>query len=393
MRIIFIFGVLLNHTTTVFTQAMSDATGWAHMTLLSTHLMIHFTRMGFMFMTGLVLTLNYYHRDDWKRFYQKRFAGSGWPYLLWNFLLLTLAVLASAPGYTWANFGETYWLSLIHGNQFYMYYILVTLQLYIIYPLIVWLFKKLPTRHHWILAVSFLFQLALMFVIKYAYPHFDRSTWPWWFASYGVNVFTYQFYFIFGAYVSLHYQDVTTWINKHIRPIAAVTLALCLGTVGYYFWNRLYLGFTHTAAVSPHQPYMLFYDTIMIVFVFWIGKKYAAWRGHGCPAWFETFVKNGAKVSFGIYLDQTIGLMILSWLVSFLSLPDWGYLVLIPLGYLFVIAVSFGIAWFCYKVPPFGLLIGRPQWHVLARNRRPKQVKGVAENDRTDRNALQTTEK
>ena len=58
MRLIFIAGVLLNHTTTAFQHQMSS--GFASTALLATHLMIHFTRMGFMFMTGLVLTMVYY---------------------------------------------------------------------------------------------------------------------------------------------------------------------------------------------------------------------------------------------------------------------------------------------------------------------------------------------
>ncbi|MFD1432314.1 acyltransferase [Lacticaseibacillus yichunensis] len=388
MRIFFIFGVLLNHSTTAFSQQMVNATGWQHMALLSTHLLIHFTRMGFMFMTGLVLTLNYYHRDDWPTFFKKRFAGSGWPYLLWNFGLLVLAVVLSLPGYTWANFPATFWSALIHGDQFYLYYILVTLQLYLLFPLMVALFKHFEHAHGRIVIISFLIQLSLMFFIKYALPSIDRSNWLWWFRAYGVNVFTYQFYFIFGTYVSLHYQAVSAFIRKHIKPIATATGLLAIGTVPYYFWNRLVLDRTHSAAVSPHQPYMLIYDTMMIIFVFWLGQRYADWRKNGIPRWFETFVKNGAKISFGIYLDQTIGLTILRALLAQVTLSDTALLVLIPFGYLLVLGISFGIAWFCFKVPPFGILIGRPQWHILKHNR-----KGVGAHDRVDRTAVAAARK
>jgi hypothetical protein len=307
MRIIFIFGVLLNHTTTAFAQSMTASSGWPHMLLLATHLSIHFTRMGFMFMTGLVLTLNYYHKDDWPNFFKKRFAGSGWPYLLWNFILMVFALIVGAPGFSLANFTSTYASAILHGDQFYMYYILVTLQLYLLFPALVWLFKQFPTRHLTLLTISFLLQLGLMVGIKYGLPHIDRSNWLWWFKAYGVNVFTYQFYFIFGAYTSLHYQAVVAFIKRHAKAIGSSTLVLGFGTVGYYFWNRSVLGLAHDAAVSPHQPYMLVYDTMMIIFVFGVGKLYARWRHHGLPAWLDRFVKNGAKVSFGIYLDQTIG--------------------------------------------------------------------------------------
>lgn len=385
MRIFFIFGVLLNHTTTTFAAQMANS-GWPHLLLNSTHLMIHFTRMGFMFMTGLVLTLNYYHRNSWSSFFKKRFAGSGWPYLLWNLVLMVFATLLLLPGFSWANFGSTYLSAILHGDQFYMYYILVTLQLYLLFPLIVKLFKHWSHTHNRILLISFLIQLGLMFAIKYGLPHVDRSNWLWWFRAYGVNVFTYQFYFIFGAYTSLHYQEVNNFIQCHIKPITAVTLTLGLGTIAYYAWNRGILGLTHTAAVSPHQPYMLVYDSLMIVFVFWIGKCYAYWRQHGIWNWFEKFVRNGAKVSFGIYLDQTIGLTILSGLLSLINIPDWALLLLIPLGYIFVIAISFGIAWFGYRVAPFGILIGRPQVHLFKK-------KGMVLHDHTNKVIITTTEK
>ncbi|WP_404819970.1 acyltransferase family protein [Lacticaseibacillus daqingensis] len=387
MRVFFIFGVLLNHTTTAFSQTMTGATAWPHMTLLATHLLIHFTRMGFMFMTGLVLTLNYYDRNDWPTFFKKRFAGSGWPYVLWNFILLTIACIISAPGFSWATFGPTYLKSLLHGDQFYMYYILVTLQLYVLFPLLVRLFKT-AKRHLLVLGVSFAIQLAIVAFIKYALPGIDRSNWLWWFRAYGVNVFTYQFYFIFGSFTALHYQAVIAFLNRHVRALASWTAAMSIGTVFFYFWNRNALGLTHTAAVSPHQPYMAVYDTLMICFIFWIGLQYSAWRDHGIPTKMEWFIRNGAKVSFGIYLDQTIGLTLLRYGLSFTHLPDWALLVLIPVGYASVVAVSFAIAWFCYKVAPFGLLIGRPQWHLLKKNR-----KGARPHDRTQSAPLATTDK
>lgn len=370
MRIFFICGVLLNHATTTFLTRMADKTGLPYTSLLSTHLMLHFTRMGFMFMTGLVLTLSYYNRNDWPTFFKKRFAGSGWPYLLWNFLLLVCMMLFSDPHLANLSvFSQTYWDAIIHGDRFYLYYILITLQLYVIFPFIVLLFKKVK-HHSRILGISFFIQMMLMFVIKYWLANIDRSHWLWWLSNYGVNVFTYQFYFIFGTYTMLHYNDVSNWIQKHIKAIAGLTLVLALGTIPYYMlFNASTLGLNMTQSLSPHQPYMLIYDTMMIIFVFWIGQKYAYWREHGIWSWVETIVKNGAIVSFGIYLDQELGLNILSRFLELVRAPDWIFFWTLPIGYLFTIVFSFAIAWFCYKVPPFGILIGRPQWHVLKKNR------------------------
>lgn len=61
---------------------MASTTALPYYTVESIRLIFHFTRMGFLFMSGLVLMLNYYHRNDWGTFMKKRYNGSIWPYLI-----------------------------------------------------------------------------------------------------------------------------------------------------------------------------------------------------------------------------------------------------------------------------------------------------------------------
>ncbi|ERL63961.1 acyltransferase [Schleiferilactobacillus shenzhenensis] len=384
MRVIFIGGVLLNHTTTIF-QSQMTSSGEIRLGLLATHLMIHFTRMGFMFMTGLVLMLAYFAKDiHWPTFYLKRFKTVTVPYILWNTILLVGATALGLGAFTWASFGSTYALALLHGNQFYLYYLMVTMQLYLAFPLLRLLFKK--TAHHGrILLTSFLLQLVIVAGIKYGLPHVDTSSWLWWFRAYGVNVFTYQFYFVAGAYTTLHYQQVVAFIDRHIKAIAAATGVLSLGTIGLYAFNRLVLGMSHTAAVSPHQPYMAVYDVLMIMTVFWLGRRYAAWRQTTSRHGWDRLIQNGAKVSFGIYLCQTIAVSLLGGALGALNLSDGALLLLLPAGYMFVLGLSFLIAWFCYRVAPFGWLIGRPQ-------RGPGVKKGVLDHEYPHRSTVSATD-
>ncbi|MFT8842468.1 MAG: acyltransferase [Schleiferilactobacillus harbinensis] len=384
MRVIFIGGVLLNHTTTAFQTNMSSTSG-QRLGLLATHLMIHFTRMGFMFMTGLVLALAYFSKDiHWPVFYLKRFKTVTVPYVLWNTILLVGATALGVGAFTWAAFGSTYLSALLHGDQFYLYYLMVTMQLYLAFPLLRLLFKK--TAHHGrILLISFVAQLAIVSFIKYGLPTINTSNWLWWFKAYGVNVVTYQFYFIAGTYTMLHYQQIVDFIDQHIRVIASLTAALSIGTIGLYAFNRLVLGLNHTAAVSPHQPYMVVYDGLMIMTVFWLGRRYAQWRQTTQHCGLDQLIQNGAKVSFGIYLCQTIAVSLLSGILGQLHLSDTALLLLLPLGYAFVLGLSFLIAWFCYRVPPFGWLIGRPQpWHA--------GKKGVLHYEHTHRSSVSATD-
>jgi peptidoglycan/LPS O-acetylase OafA/YrhL len=345
-----------------FTSAM-DPASTAYYGLRTFRLITHFTKLGFMFMSGLVLAMNYYDNHNWPKFLKKRFNGTIWTYLIWTFILFALPLGLGISNFS-GNFFLEYLGHLLHGDLHYMYYLLVTMQLYLIFPGIVWLFHRFSNGHKQILAISFVLQLLMVTVIKYKIWNLDTSNWLYWFHVYSINVITYQFFFIFGTFASQHYNELYHFIKQHIRKIVSAFGILAIGCFVYYrVLNEAILGLGSSHARSSNQPYMVLYGTAAILVVFWIGKRYAAWRERGMPAIVEKLFTNGAKISFGIYLDQIIGLLVLQWLLSLTNLSDWMLLALLPVGWLFVICVSYAIAWFFYKVPPLGFMIGRPQIH------------------------------
>ncbi|GAB5057529.1 acyltransferase [Companilactobacillus alimentarius] len=382
MRVLFIGGVLLNHTTTTFKNNVGSGSG-SQLFIEATHLMLHFTRMGFMFMTGLVLVLNYYNRDNhWLGFWKKRYISVGIPYIGWNAILMWFATITAGVAINWPSYYKNLIDAIIHGNKYYMYYILVTFQLYLIFPLLVYMFKKLPNHHIAILVTSAIVQLLLVIGIKYWLPGVDRDSWWYLFRAYGLNVLVYQFYFIAGAFVAIHYDQVDKFIEKNHRVIGWSTLALSIGTVLLFFGNQYILKLSMSATESIHQPLIFIYDTFIIAFVFWIGRQYAHARNHGLPNWMDRIVRNMAKVSFGIYLVQTIPITLLYGILSTMHLPSIVMLLLLPVGYVFVLGGAFLISWFCYKIPPFGVLIGRPQWHLT------KGVKKYVRNNESVKNTV-----
>lgn len=150
--------------------------------------------MGFMFVIGLVLFMkNYFKPLNIFKFWKRRYLGVLVPYLSWT------AILTATEH---SSFVETFLIKLLHlslyGDDYYMYYILVTFQLYLIFPVIVWLFKYFETKHRIIVICSAVLQLVLLFLIKYQLPNIDTSEWPYLLKNYGFNVVVYQFYFIMG---------------------------------------------------------------------------------------------------------------------------------------------------------------------------------------------------
>jgi hypothetical protein len=385
MRLIFISGVLLNHVTSAFAQNMvADST--SKLILHASHLALHFTRMGFMFMTGLVLFLNYYHKKDnnWFTFWKKRYSSVGVAYIAWNAILLLITDLVSGTIFEGANYGAELWDAIIHGNQFYLYYVFVIFQLYLLFPLLVKLFKKLPNYHNQLMVLSFILQLIMLVFIKYYLPNFDRSNWLYLFKAYGLNILVYQVYFMAGAYTAIHYQEVTRFLTTHAKAVVRITAVLSIGTVGLYFFNQnvLQLSFSRTEIV--HQPYIMVYALCMVACVFILGKKYAAYREQGMPVRLDKLIKLASKISFGLYLSQTIPLMMLYGILGKINyLAGWQLLLLLPIGYAFVWGASFGISYFCYKVFPFGYLIGRPQ----------KFMEGAPRYDKINQSVEQSTKK
>ncbi|WP_229311300.1 hypothetical protein [Streptococcus sp. HF-1907] len=61
-------------------------------------------------------------------------------------------------------------------------------------------------------------------------------------------------------------------------------------------------------------------------------------------------------------MTQTASLTIFGLLVAAINpyLTDLQLALLFPLGYLLVLGGAWLFSYFCYKVPPFGVLVGRP---------------------------------
>lgn len=156
MRCFFMFGVVLNHVTSTFAATLGNKATPAGRFLVSTHLILHFPRFGFMFITVLVLFLGYWGRPEkqnWPVFWKKRYIGSGISYLFWNGLFLAFLLLTSGS-FSW-NKWLTGWLEAISkGNQFYFYYIFLMFQLYLIFPLVLKLFELFKKHLNLLLALS-----------------------------------------------------------------------------------------------------------------------------------------------------------------------------------------------------------------------------------------------
>lgn len=310
-----------------------------------------------MFMTGLVLFLGFRTKDvELVPFWKRRYFFVGIPYLFWNFIYTILLL----PTSSLPRLAKEFYSAIIHGDQAYLYYVLVTMQLYLIFPLLVLFLKKFKRYWKQIWLASFALQILITLFIKYWLPQLDTGSWPYLLSHYGDFVGTYQLYFITGGVASMNYEKITRFIQQHIGKIKLALLCVIPLIWGYYILDRFVLNLSDKAAKSVHQPLFVVYALLMIAFVLHQGRMWAKKRQANPQTLLNRWITLGAQLSFGVYLTQAIGMSIVSkWIVPYLMADKFLIVPLIPTLFVFAYGLSFAISFLCYKTPGLSYLIGR----------------------------------
>ncbi len=271
---------------------------------------VHFTRALFMFVTAFALIYVYYGRKfSLRQFWKKRSIGAVMPYCIWSIIY----VLINTPNMTFASFANTSAIDILTGNASYqMYYILLTLQFYLILPLFLWFMRKVE-RYPWrTLAISFVIQM-LVFYLDYHYVQIG----PWSTSPIAriLNqyqdriVFMYQFYFILGAFVARYFEQVRAFIVKHGTWIACGMIIVLAGLWAHYFIQILVYHEAIAYAVSVLQPSLVIYSGAVIIFSFWLACRWVIRSTGGVenkkPSWYA-FWHQLSDASFGIYLVHVL---------------------------------------------------------------------------------------
>jgi peptidoglycan/LPS O-acetylase OafA/YrhL len=148
-------GVVSTHTLLFFAPVAAGLTVGASLQLL------HVTREAFLFVSACMLA--YSVRDlpgiDHHTFWRRRFALVAVPYLCWTVIYFAVG-LPSEHGTPRA---DTIHLLYLFGTGYYqLYYLLVLLEFYALFPLLLVLLRKTAGHHGLVLAVSGLVQIVLV---------------------------------------------------------------------------------------------------------------------------------------------------------------------------------------------------------------------------------------
>ena len=321
---------------------------------------LHFTREIFLSITAFVMVYGYAHRPfSGKSFWKKRGIGVLLPYVVWSLFYEFVMKPPLPPGpWTLRTLSD-----LVTGSaSFQLYYILLTLEAYLILP---WLlaFIRRAALHPWrVLSISLALQVILL-AVDYRYVQVAPfNTTP-------LGVFinlnqtrflpVYQFYLVLGGLAALNIDKLRAFVLRYgYLSILAVVLTLAVLT-GNLVYQTATMRTGLLYGTSVFQPAMPFYAVAVSLFLYWIAYKWAIRRAPRPPRGYK-FWGLLSSASFGIYLLHAY-LLNEAMMYVVPNLPtDWAEPLRVLLTWVLVAGTTAAICSFMLYVPGLSRLIGHP---------------------------------
>jgi peptidoglycan/LPS O-acetylase OafA/YrhL len=209
-RAIAIFAVLAIHATSR-TLAETTGTSMFH-PFLFINKFSQFAVPSFVFLSGFVLFYNYIDRPLGGRmlgkFYSRRLIYIIVPYVVFSVLYFMLKMNA---GNTWGmpldEMARKMGKYLLTGTAYtHLYYIIIIIQFYVLFPLFLWCLQKARRLAAWAPVIGLALQWGFVLLNKYMTNH------GYWQLSKGSLAITYLSYFLLGAAVAVYYGPLKKWL-------------------------------------------------------------------------------------------------------------------------------------------------------------------------------------
>ncbi|PZD95369.1 acyltransferase [Paenibacillus sambharensis] len=229
VRAMAIIGVLSVHSTSAATTAMVDSNYYFLYNFIN--IFMKFGTPTFILLSSFVLFYNYYNRPLNKSllatFYSRRLLYIVTPYVLFSlfyFGLKNYGVILTQPMQT----AEQFFNLLLTGKAHtHLYFVFISIQFYVLFPLILWLFKKSRGLAKWAVPIGLTIQWGFVLINKYVVPYPgvpNKGSWA----------FSYMAYFMLGAFMGIFFPQIKRWILIARENVSPGKIALWIGL--WAFW-------------------------------------------------------------------------------------------------------------------------------------------------------------
>ena len=318
-------------------------------------MLLHFTREAFFALTGFVLlhqSLGCPAPLPARTFWRRRIVVVGVPYLAWSVIYTGIQSTAGFGSWTWQL--RHLASNIADGTAWYhLYFLLVSMQIYLLWPLIDRLVRATARHHIVLLATSAAVQLVILTAQMYDPPQHG------WLADVADHqdalIISYQFYVLLGAVAAFHLEAVRAFIGGHSRGVLVTIAATAVGAEAWYL-VATGTGTSPLQASNVLQPVTLVWSIAALAGLFLLGQRYAERRVSGRGL--DRTLSVASDRSFGVFLVHPLVLWLLlkgqaRWL------PGLHGVVLTVLAYLLVVAGSLAATELFRRSPASLPLTGR----------------------------------
>jgi len=342
-------GVVSTHSVLYFAPAAASVGSGAALLLL------HVSREGFFFISACMLTYAYTDlrlRDGagLRRFYGRRIVSVLIPYLCWT--VIYFCYLLPTAHYPSLASALDHLALMAETGYYQLYFLLVIMQFYLVFPLVLMLLRRTRGHHGLIIAGAAATQVTMSIV-----THWQLL--PALMQKYAQqDALSYLLYLVGGSVVAFHLDEVHAWVVRHARLIIALTVAAGLAAEGIYFLARYEVITVLGSGNDPFQPSVIPFNIGAITCGYLAGVALVRpWRSQRTKA----AVRVGSDDAYGIYLSQMLFITALTWLGwgKLSSTVPWPLLCVATVGIIFACCIA--LTSLLARTPLAVPLTGRPQ--------------------------------
>lgn len=340
-------GVVSTHAFSFYAPASGAA-------VTASVLLTHVTRFAFVFISAAMLVYAYPQLDrrGLRTFWRRRLLAVGLPYLAWTLVYFSLqAHEERSVGAGLLKLGY-----LVGTGYYQLYFLLLLLELCVVFPGVLWLLRRTEGHHLRLLAGSLALQLVLM-----SLAHWGLEAGFLGKGNGMTELWNYEVFIIAGALLAWHYDEVHGWLWERRRAVLLATAGAAVLAEG-----AVLLASTGTVpALAGNNPAAVFQPVTVPLYLgltvsgYLLGVKLVGYARR--RRWFAGLLRTGVDDSYGLYLDQ----LLVFQLIDFLGFKRLETVMPWPcvtfLGVVVVVVVGMALASLLARLPGAKALAGRPR--------------------------------
>lgn len=376
IRALAILGVIMVHATSFSSIEMTDSPAFYGYTWFN--IFFKYGTPTFILLSSLVLFYQYGGQSSLpasrlKRFYTNRLKYILLPYAICSFCYFFMVQITVNRDRPWDEAFRSFGREILTGSAYtHLYFVFISLQFYILFPLLLRLCRS-PKIQPWMIPIGFILQWG--FVIW--------NNIEWHIVEKGSIALSYMSVYAIGAFFGLRYHQIEPWLNSWRNKELYREYPI------YRVWNFiLWMSWLAAALLHVHLWYVtrstgyayasLVYEAlwnIHTVLSALVLMQIAYWIQRSSHEAIIHKLSRLGELSFGIYLLHPV------WLALHRQIPwhnqnEWLYALYILVGY----ALALGLSWLLVsiafrKISWSWIALGAPPRENKAEHNRPSMQK------------------